>query len=192
MLKNLLTLATKSIMDPARSATDVLEIRFPLRIVVEMAVLVVVLSAIAAQVFSSLVPLPEDESGIFFQVSQRFPFYLALFQGAVLGLLAGATFLIGRVVGGTGGFKDTLLLMVWLHFVMLLIQIVQMVATIFLPVFNGILAAISLGLFFWLFVNFVTVLHGFRSKFKVLVGTIVAMFLLGIGLVNLFIFVIPS
>ena len=192
MLKNLLTYARKSIVNPMQSAKDVLQWGFPFRTVVEMAVLVVVLSAIVAQIFSSLLPLPEGESGMFFSLSLRFPFYLALFQGAVLTLLTGATFLIGRVVGGTGDFKDTLLLMVWLHFVMLLVQIVQVIASTLLPSFDGILAAISLGLFFWLFVNFVTVLHGFRSKFKVFIGTIVAMFLLGIGLVNLFIFVIPN
>ncbi len=192
MLKNVLSLARKSILYPVQGAADVLQRDYPIRTVVEMAILVVVLSAIAAQAFSALVPLPEGENGIIFAVSLHFPFYLALFQGAVLIALTGATFLVGRLVGGTGGFKDTLILMVWLHFVMLLVQIIQMVGTFALPMFGGILAAVSLALFFWLFINFVTALHGFRSKFKVLVGTVVAMFLLGIGLVNLVIFVVPN
>ncbi len=83
---------------------------------------------------------------------------------------------IGRAFGGQGRFPDTLLLMAWLHFAMLVFQLGQIFVILLVPPFFGLIVIVSIVAFFWLLVNFIAVLHGFTSPLKVLVGIIFALF----------------
>ena len=80
---------------------------------------------------------------------------------------------IGRMFGGVGSFEGALALMTWLQFVFLIVQGVQLAVMVLIPSILGIVSILAIGLFFWLLVNFITVLHGFTS-----VGTVFVMTLL--------------
>ncbi len=83
---------------------------------------------------------------------------------------------IGRACGGTGTFPDTLLLMAWLQFAMLTFQLGQIAIALVVPSLFGLIVIVSMVAFFWLLVNFISVLHGFSSALKVFVGIIFALF----------------
>ena len=60
--------------------------------------------------------------------------------------------------------------MIWLQFIMALLQAVQLVAVLILPLLAALLGLVGLGLFFWLLTGFVAELHGFRSPMQVFAG----------------------
>ena len=80
--------------------------------------------------------------------------------------------LVGPRDRGTGSFEEALLLITWMQFIFVVLQVVQSLAFIFFPVVAGLIGIVALGLFFWLLTNFIAVLHGFSSLGLVLVGII--------------------
>ncbi len=88
----------------------------------------------------------------------------------------------GKGFGGTGSFEETMLLITWLQFILVCLQVAQTLALVLLPPFAGMIGIGALVLFFWLLVNFVAVLHGFTSLGLVFVGIILSFFGVGFGL----------
>ena len=183
MFNQLIQLARLSLRDPKYGAAEVLKNHVSLQAAIELAALVVILGSILSSLFYQLptVSNEADQANLF-----RNPFVFTAVQGAVLCVIVLATYLIGQMVGGSGELKDTLVLMVWLQFIMLLFQFVQIFASMVIPVLDGLLTIVSIVLFFWLFANFVAVLHGFRSALKVLVGTMMSMAAIIMGVLTLY------
>ena len=102
------------------------------------------------------------------------PVTFAVFQYGVLVVTAVLIHQIGAWRGGTGGFADALLLVIWLQFVLLCLQLGQLVAALVLPPLSDIIGILGIGLFFWLLTNFVAELHGFRALGRVFVGIILS------------------
>jgi hypothetical protein len=98
----------------------------------------------------------------------------------VVSLLAVAVAMqvIGRLFGGTGRFADALLLFVWLEFMMALLQGLQLLAVLAIPVLGALIGLVSYGLFLWLMTQFITALHGFSSPVRVLVGMVASFFVI--------------
>lgn len=105
------------------------------------------------------------------------PFVATLVQG---GMNIGAVFLatiIGRMFGGRGRLEDALLLVGWLQLLMAGVQLVQLVAMVLLPPLGGLIMIVAVALFFWLLSGFICTLHGFQSRFMVLLGTFGTLFI---------------
>ncbi len=100
------------------------------------------------------------------------PLMTAAFQYLVLVVTVLGVHHIGRRMGGRGRFGDALLLVVWLQFVLVVVQALQLVALLILPPVADLLSIAGLVLFLWLMTAFVAELHGFRSMRRVLVGII--------------------
>ena len=183
MLDQLIHLARLSLRDPKYGAVKVLNNQVPLQASIELGALVVILGSILSSLFYQLTPASEqaEQLNLF-----RYPLIFTAIQGSVLCVIVLATYLIGQMVGGKGQLKETLILMVWLQFIMLLYQLVQFFASMLVPVLDGLLTIISIVLFFWLFANFVAVLHGFKSAFKVLIGTMMSMAAIIMGVLTLY------
>lgn len=96
-------------------------------------------------------------------------------QGGILLLTVALVHRIGRAFGGVGEADDTLLLMIWLQFLMVLLQAVQIVLLVILPPFAGLLGIAGFVLFLWLLSHFVMHVHGFQSLARVF-GMIMATF----------------
>ena len=174
MLKEFLRLAQLSIMDPKQGASQVLGIAPNDRVLAEFTVLVAVLAGLTAQ---PLLTGGGDPSGGGFGISFG-PFIATLLQGGMLVVFSLATFLIGKAFGGRGDFRGAVLVVVWIQLIMLIVQMFLVLVTSFLPVSGALLTLGSLMLFFWLFSNFVAVLHAFRSAMVVLATSIVSMFVI--------------
>ncbi len=81
---------------------------------------------------------------------------------------------IGRIFGGTGSFADALLLIVWLEFMLVLAQAVQLVALVLVPPVGMLIAFVAIGLLIWLLVQFTAALHGFTNLALVVLGMVVS------------------
>lgn len=86
---------------------------------------------------------------------------------------------VGRMFGGTGRFEDALLLMVWLQFLMLGLEAVQLIVGLIIPYLSQFLGIGFIMLAFWLMVQFTQALHGFQSSLKVFLGIIATAFVAG-------------
>ncbi len=109
------------------------------------------------------------------------PVMLAILQGGVMLVTAVAIHNIGRWRGGRGRFEDAVLLMAWLQFTMLCLQVVQMAVMLVAPLLADMIGLAGIVLFLWLLTAFVAELHGFSSLgavFAGIMGTIFALALL--------------
>lgn len=100
------------------------------------------------------------------------PLGTVVMSGMALMILVFGTQLIGRAFGGKGKLEDAVLLIAWLQAIFLMLQLVQVVFMLILPVVADLIGTFGLALFLWLLTPFVAELHGFQSVWKVLFGII--------------------
>lgn len=130
-------------------------------------VIVIILSVIVGQASIMLMGEGAMGGGLLF---------MAMFQASILLGMVVAVQGVGRALGGTGDFPDTLLLVAWLQFVMLVFQLAQIVALVIVPPFFGLMTLLALGWFMWMLTHFIMALHGFTSVLKVAVGIVFSFF----------------
>lgn len=141
----------------------------------------VVATASAVLTHVGLNLLPPDESQ-FMADAMASPVRTAFFQGGLLLIAGFAITAIGRWQGGKGSFGDALLLISWLQFVLLCLQVVQIVALLVLPPVAEIIGVLGLGLSFWLLTQFIVELHGFASSWRVLFGIVAAILAVAVAI----------
>ena len=158
--------------EPKTVAAALMARELPAGALWQLVALVVVVSIFLAQLTALLMPMPAGmEMGLFGN-----PLALGLVQSVLLVALIFGTYAIGRAFGGTGSLSQTTLLVVWLQFVMIALQVLQTLFVVILPPLASLIGIVGLFVFIWLFVNFVAVLHGFNSLALVLVGAVVSVF----------------
>lgn len=104
------------------------------------------------------------------------PVPMAFLQGALMLYAAKVMSSLGRFFGGTGSFRDALLLVVWIEFVLVLGQLLELLIMVFFPLVSLIGTLGLLGLMFWLLIQFTAALHGFTDLMKVGAGVIAVFF----------------
>lgn len=174
-LNALLVLVIQTLRNPREGASTLLNAAPPRQVIWEMLALVVVVSVLLAHLTSMLAPGVMGGAAGPFNLS---PITTGLVQGVLLVIMVYAIFWIGRGFGGTGSLEETLLLVTWLQFILVCVQVLQTVSLFVIPALAGLLGILALGLFFWLLVNFVAILHGFKSLVMVFVGIILSAFAL--------------
>lgn len=172
-LGGLLRLARDTVTNPQEGASTVLSVAPPPRALWLMFAIVVVLSLFLGEVVTLLTGVPEDGpiTGVYSS-----PLALGLIQGALLVIMVHAIHRIGGWFGGAGRFEEAFILIIWLQFIFLLVQVVQIGFMVILPPLAPVFTLLAVGLFLWLLVNFISVLHGFTSLGLVLAMTIVSAF----------------
>lgn len=168
-LRFLGALAVNTLRDPKGSAADILRIALPRPVLWLAFALMITLSLIMGELVYLIATPPEDGP-----LTGQSALTLGLIQAAFLFLMVFAITHIGRAFDGTGYFDGSLALMTWLQFVFLLIQLLQLVLLVIAPPLAAILTVLSIGLFLWVLVNFIAVLHGFQSTSMVFVMTLVS------------------
>ena len=170
----LLTLAQLTLQSPRRAARVMMAAKLPRAARWLAMALTAVLSAILAHVSFALVP-----ADIQAELGDMSPIISALTQSVTLVLSGLAMYGLGLLFGGQGKFDDALLLTVWLQFMMLGLQVVQIVVQILFPSLALVIGYASIFLFMWIISNFTAELHGFRSALKTFFGVLAAMILVG-------------
>ncbi len=166
-LSGLLRLARDTISNPREGAETVLSLAPPREALIYMFALVVVVSIFLGEVGALFTgPTPEG------LLTGRSPIWLGLVQAAFLFAMMHAVHRIGQWFGGNGAFEEAALLVIWLQFILILLQVLQVIVIVAMPAFIGLIAVISIGVFFWLLVNFIAVLHGFTSLGMVFLMTL--------------------
>jgi len=164
----LLRLVRDTVLDPREGAATVLAFAPPRQALWLMFALVIVLTIMMVQLGELMVaPLPDGDvllPGI----------QLGMIQAVILFVVMHAIHHIGRIFGGTGQFAESMLLVIWLQFIMLCLQVVQFVALILAPPLALVVTLMAVGLVFWLLVNFIATLHGFQSLGRVCVMVILS------------------
>ena len=155
----------QTIRNPRSGARMVLSIDLSRRERWEMLLLTVVLSAVLAKL-SVYVSGGSEEVGIF----AASPFALGAVQLVLMLFAVHAIDLVGRRMGGTGDLDGAIVIVTWLQFVMICIQILQILLLLIAPVLSFLLGVAGLGLFFWMLTQFIMELHGFKSAMSVFTG----------------------
>ncbi|QYK40379.1 MAG: YIP1 family protein [Paracoccaceae bacterium] len=174
-LSSLLTMARDSVSDPRGGARRVMAVGLPLRDAWSALMLMAVASAVLTHLgYLASPPMAQD----FLAEAMSSPIRTAILQWVVMGVGAWAMYWFGAARGGHGTLPQAVSLAAWLQFILLVLQVVQLVAQVILPPLAGIIGIAGVVLFFWLLTNFVAEMHGFRSLPLTFLGVLAAMVVL--------------
>lgn len=169
-LGNLLRMARETVSNPREGAAQILALGLSGQALHIAFGLVIILSMLMGEIVVLISPPAPPEA---LNIS---PVSLGVVQAAFLFVIAHAITRIGQWFGGTGQYTGALALIVWLQFIFLVVQLVQLAAMLIIPPLAGLITVLAMGLFFWLLVNFIATLHGFTSLGLVFVATILSAF----------------
>lgn len=185
----MIALALLTLTDSREAARRLRAIHIPRQVLWEGFALVV----IASVLLTELVGLALYAGGVN-ELLRLGPWGAVALQGVFLFVMVHAIHGLGAAFGGTGGFDDSLKLIVWLQGLLVVFQAVQVVVMLVMPGLSGILGLIATGWFFWVLTSFIMVLHGFQSRGKVFAGVLAAfvlfalvmsMILTGLGIIEI-------
>jgi hypothetical protein len=172
-LATLSALVRRTLQTPRDGARRIMALDLPVSARWLALIVVAAGSAIGTHLSIALMP-PEQREMMLSLIAS--PLRTALLQAGIWAVIAGMIAAGGRMRGGTGSFADALILVVWLQFILLCLQLVQVVAGLVLPVLADLIGLAGLGLMVWLLTNFVAELHGFRSLVTVFAGLVAGAF----------------
>jgi len=175
-LGNLLRLARDTVSNPREGANTVLSFAPERQALWLMFVLVIVLSLLLREFVAVFAGFPMD--GPITGPMQGSTLVLGLVMAGFLYLTMHAVHRIGQFFGGTGSFEETALLVIWLQFILICLQVIQIATLFILPPVAGLITIVAIALYVWLLVNFIAVLHGFTSLGMVFVATLLSGFAL--------------
>ena len=175
-LQSLMALARYTVQNPREGARMVMQANVPVPARWMAFAVMAILSAVLAHLSFGMMPadMRMEMGG-----AMNSPFRTAAFQGALMLASVYAIVWIGRWRGGVGTFNDTLILMVWLQFILLILQMVQIVAQLVLPALSQGIGFLSIAVFLWLLTNFIAEVHKFASVGKTFVAVLLAMLAMG-------------
>ena len=171
-------LVRQTLRNPETGARMLMALNLPMAVRWMALLLAVSVSGLLAYLAAMLFPVPETETPPMYSLVQQ-PLVMAGMQMVAIVVGAGLMTGVGRMFGGNGNFADALLLTVWIEVMLLLIQIAQIVLSLALPAFSGMLGLLAIAMFLWLTVQFTKALHGFTSGPKVMLGLFATLLAMG-------------
>ncbi|MDA8746987.1 YIP1 family protein [Litoreibacter sp.] len=187
MIGHLLKMVQVSVQSPKQGAEMVLSAKPAREALWSILAVVVVLSVILAQLMTYLVPAPPDAQLLLpFRSS---PVMFALVMWGLLVLMVFCTHYIGAMFGGSGAFDDSLTVVIWLQTILLVIQVAQLILALISPLLAGWVGLVFGMLSIWIFVNFISVVHGFKNLALVSLGLLMALVGVVFGLSLIFVFI---
>jgi hypothetical protein len=175
-LGSLLRLARDTVSNPREGAATVLSFAPERAAIWLMFALVIVLSLLLREIVALSINFPTE--GPILGPMQNSPIVLGLVMAGFLFIIIHAVHRIGGFFGGTGSFEEAALLVIWLQFILICVQVIQIVTLFVLPPLAGLITIVAIALYVWLLVNFIAVLHGFTSLGMVFVATLASAFAL--------------
>lgn len=178
-LNAVLSFAVYTLRNPRGAAQELLRMGLPAQAAWAALALVCVLSTVLVHLSVGLLPV-QDQAELALILGN--PLGTLVMSGSALLILVFAVHLIGRAFGGGGTLDGAVLLVAWLQAIFLMLQLVQILFMIILPLVANVIGTFGLALFLWLLAPFVTVLHGFQSVWKVLFGIVGSAFAIALAL----------
>ncbi|MGB7261844.1 MAG: YIP1 family protein [Albidovulum sp.] len=179
----LVDLLAQTLRDPQGAARRLMDLRPPMEARWLGLFLVTVIGFMFTKLASVLFPAGQEAQIFGFLVD---PMLGLPVQAGSLVLMSFAMAYVGRIFGGNGTFADALLLVVWLQFLLTLLQTVQFIGLLVLPPLATVIGFGSIVLFLWLMTQFIKALHGFANTAKVVIGMIVSFFAIVVVLALVF------
>lgn len=177
---NILGLVGLTLRDPREGASTILSFAPHPTVIWQMLLLIVIVSIILGEIAAALIL--GSGRGVAETPLSLSPFSAVFVHGGALVLVVVAIHWVGRVLGGTGSFQESLLLMTWMQFIFVVLQVAQTIALLVIPIVAELIGIGALLMFFWLLTNFIAVVHGFRSLGMVFVGMILSAIGIVLGL----------
>lgn len=178
-------MALQTVPEPRKVARDVFAYPAPRRALWLMLALLLVSMTFLAVISSILFPVDPAEMGALLGDDQMAPAFTSpmvtgMVQATTAVVSVWAIFWIGRGAGGTGTFDQALLTVIWLHFVLFLLQLGILTLGLFAPGLALLLTLMSFVMTFWLLSHFVAEMHGFRSAGSVFAGIMMVLLVLAV------------
>ncbi|PTX55850.1 Yip1-like protein [Litoreibacter ponti] len=171
MINNVLMLVLETLRSPRETAARVLEFQIDRSSLWLALMLVSIVSVLGSQLTLAFVP---DEMVNSQSPLPQSPIVLALVIWGLLVVTVFSTHYIGRAFDGAGTLDKALLATVWLQFVMLVVQVGQLALFVISPLLAVLIGYLVALYVFYVFLNFVLVMHDFKSLGLVFAGAIVS------------------
>lgn len=181
MLMTWLRMGIETLKDPKDVLRILLDRNYALTDIAMAAAFLSALGVLSVEAMTFLAP-PDPESG-FIGARQPLTSFVIQFMVTVLGAIA--IYSGGRLFGGKGSLADSLLALTWLEFVLLLVQVIQIVAFMLLPMLGTLIFLSAVVLLIYLLVNFIMEVHGFTNGLAVVAGVVVGFFVVAVALLIL-------
>lgn len=175
-LSALLQLARFTVQSPREGARMVMQANLPMPARWVALALMAVVSSVLAHIAMRLMPQEAQNQMGGMMAS---PINTAILQALLMLASVYAIHWLGRWRGGSGSFADALILMVWLQFILLILQVIQIAVQVVVPPLMDVIGFLSIVLFMWLISNFIAELHGFKSVIMTFLGVLATLFLAG-------------
>lgn len=179
----LVSVARATLAEPRAVARRIIALDLPINAAFTALLLTSVLSAL---LFHIDVALMSEARRAAFRGVLPTPVGTAIAQALAGCVMAVAMHLVGRWRGGVGTLAQAAILTAWLQFILLLLQVAQILAEIVLPPLADILFLVAAGLSLWLTVHFVMELHGFRSALMTFLGILAVTLVLGMVMLPIY------
>jgi len=168
----LVGMALQTVPEPRKVARDVQNVDLSRGVLWQILLFLLVATTMLGVAASLLFPTdPEAFGGLLAN-----PLITGIAQGAISVLTVFGIYWVGRMAGGTGSFDQALLTVIWLHFVLLLIEMAILALGLFAPAMEMLLWVMGLVLTFWILSHFIAEMHGFNNAGMVFVSIILTLF----------------
>ncbi|HGG06490.1 MAG TPA: YIP1 family protein [Aliiroseovarius sp.] len=170
-------MALQTIPEPRKIAREVQALRFSHQDLWQAFALFAVLATginVAASILIPLDPAAFPDDAAFVRQILANPLLTGFIQACFLVVLVFGIYLIGRMFGGHGRFDQALLTVIWLQYVILMVDVGVLALVLVAPGMAALLNLFGFGLSFWILTHFVTEMHGFRSAGLVFVMILIS------------------
>ncbi|MFQ3354514.1 MAG: hypothetical protein ACI8Y9_000245 [Paracoccaceae bacterium] len=169
MLSDIFKMVLSTLKDPREGASNILAFAPTRQMLWFSMIVVVIISILMSEIANYMLPVVPDNTII---VVMDIPLLAAGILMFIMVVMIYCTHYIGQACGGNGRLDESFSVVIWLQSIMISLQLLQLLIIPFFPNLAVVFGLFGGVVFFWLYINFVTVLHGFNSLGKVTVGVI--------------------
>jgi hypothetical protein len=178
-LPTLLQLVLLSVRSPREGARTVIGLDLPRTIRWQALLLFVVIGAMLAIAITYLIT---GNAVLYIGLAPVQPLAAAIMTASGAVMTVFAIFWIGRAMGGSGRFADTISVVAWMQAIVICLQIAQLAVFLLIPPLSVLADITATMISVWILTNFIAELHGFKSLAKVLGMIVVSLFAIAFGL----------
>lgn len=175
-MRKIVELGLQSFRAPRRSLAEILSWSLAPRVIWQAAVAILIFSFLLSRIGLALFPLSGEMGGMV-QALFASPVFLLLVQLGLILCLSGALRLAGRLFGGAASWPDCLTAVVWLNFLSLLMQALQLALMFVSPMLAGLASFASFFALLALATGFTMELQGYKNALVTLIGIILGFIL---------------